>query len=88
MSTCRFCNNWRDQGVVKYGPRHYAHFRCFLEKKLDLLPQLPGWKLGEFPFRLLREFKVTDENGRFVDPAVQRKFDAAEVPFRSTAREA
>jgi hypothetical protein len=53
-STCRFCDNWRDQGMVKYGPRHYAHFKCYLDagKKLD---DLPAWMVGEFPFFLLKE---------------------------------
>lgn len=87
MPTCRFCNNWRDQGMVKYGPRHYAHFRCFLENGKSLV-DLPGWKLGEFPYRLLKEFGAVNEQGEFYNPVVRAKFKAAEVPFRSAAREA
>jgi hypothetical protein len=51
---CRFCDNWRDQGLVKYGTRHYAHFRCYLDagKSLD---RLASWQLEEFPYFLLKE---------------------------------
>ena len=78
---CRFCTNWRDQEMVKYGPRHYAHFRCFLENGKSL-HKVPVWQLGNFPFRLLQEFGVVAD-GEFVDPILRAKFKAAEVPMRS-----
>lgn len=53
-NNCRFCDNWRDQGLVKYSTRHYAHYKCYLDagKKLSALPK---WQIGEFPFFLLKE---------------------------------
>lgn len=59
MSNCRFCDDWRDQRMVKYGARHYAHFKCYLDagKTLD---ELPAWKVGEFPYRLLKERGLLD----------------------------
>lgn len=74
---CRFCNNWRDQGMVKYGPRHHAHFRCFLENGKSL-HKIPAWRLGDFPFRLLKEFGITDTNGEFVDPVLRANFKRAQ----------
>lgn len=58
-NTCRFCSN-HDQKFVQYGVRHYAHHRCYLEggKKIS---DLHAWQVGEFPFRLLKEFGVLDE---------------------------
>jgi hypothetical protein len=40
--------------MVKYGTRHYAHFKCYLDagKTLD---SLPAWRVAEFPFFLLKE---------------------------------
>jgi hypothetical protein len=75
---CRFCDDWRDQGLVHYGTRHYAHFRCYLEKGKPL-DKLEGWQLGKFPFRLLREFSVTDENGEFRDPVLGAKFKKSQA---------
>jgi len=51
---CRFCDNWRDQGLVKYGTRHYAHYRCYLDAGKPL-SALPKWQVGEFPYFLLKE---------------------------------
>lgn len=52
--TCRFCGDWKNQDMVKYGVRHYAHFRCYLDagKTLD---DLWPWQVGEFPHKLLKE---------------------------------
>jgi len=58
MNTCRFCNGaeYSDAQIrmVKYGVRHYAHFKCYLEagKSLD---DLHSWQVREFPYRLLKE---------------------------------
>jgi len=81
MSNCRFCDNWRDQGMVKYGTRHYAHFRCYLEHGKSLT-DLPDWQLGTFPYRLLREFNITDENNEFVDPVLRARFAKEQVAAR------
>ncbi len=56
LSTCRFCKgtSMDGDGMVKYGVRHYAHFKCYLDadKSLD---DLHAWQVGQFPFRLLKE---------------------------------
>lgn len=61
MNTCRFCgiSSYDGSGLVKYGTRHYAHFRCYLHagKTID---DLPAWKVGEFPYRLLEERGLLD----------------------------
>jgi hypothetical protein len=46
--------------MVKYGVRHYAHFRCYLDagKKLD---DLHGWQVSQFPFALLKERGLLDQ---------------------------
>jgi hypothetical protein len=51
--TCRFCDN-RDQAMVKYGTRHNAHFKCYLDagKSLD---DLHAWQVRQFPYFLLKE---------------------------------
>jgi hypothetical protein len=45
--------------MVKYGTRHYAHFRCYLDagKTLD---DLAAWKVGLFPFFLLKDRGLLD----------------------------
>lgn len=50
---CRFCKEWRGD-KVKYGVRHYAHFKCYLDagKSLD---DLHAWQLRQFPYRLLKD---------------------------------
>lgn len=57
FATCRFCGqdtvNASDD-MVKYGVRHYAHFRCYLDAGKTLDGLFP-WQLGKFPFRLLKE---------------------------------
>lgn len=55
---CRFCDS-RDQSMVKYGVRHYAHFRCYLDagKKLD---DLHPWQVRHFPYFLLKERGLLD----------------------------
>lgn len=60
MQTCRFCKSWKDEdSMVKYGVRHYAHFRCYLEagKKLS---DLRGWQVSKFPFVLLKEKELLE----------------------------
>lgn len=62
MSTCRFCNN-TNQSLVKYGVRHYAHFKCYLDagKKLE---DLHDWQVREFPYRLLKDRGLLDQIDR------------------------
>lgn len=65
MHTCRFCKDYstRKDNMVKYGARHWAHFRCWLDAKgkeirepgiyheiLQLLQLgLHDWQLKQFP---------------------------------------
>jgi len=59
VNQCRFCSA-RTEPQVKYGVRHYAHFKCYLDagKKLS---DLHAWQIGEFPFRLLKERGLEQE---------------------------
>jgi hypothetical protein len=56
LMTCRFCkeSSFDTDKMVKYGVRHYAHFKCYLDagKSLD---DLHSWQVGQFPYRLLKE---------------------------------
>lgn len=56
LSTCRFCDGTSSDGdnMVKYGVRHYAHFKCYLDAG-KTLATLHDWQVGQFPFRLLKE---------------------------------
>lgn len=60
--TCRYCKKetWEDEeGMVKYGTRHYAHYACFLDLKgTHGLLTLPAWKLRLFPWRIIKERKI------------------------------
>lgn len=59
FNTCRFCGDG-DQAMVRYGIRHHAHFKCYLDagKKLsDLHP----WQVRQFPYKLLKERGLLDE---------------------------
>lgn len=64
FNTCRFCDN-RNQSLVKYGTRHYAHFLCYLDagKKLT---DLHAWQVKQFPYRLLKERGLLDEAYRII----------------------
>lgn len=58
MNTCRFCKKSEHlesaAGLVKYGVRHYAHPKCYLDagKSLD---DISDWQIGKFPHRLLKD---------------------------------
>ena len=55
MATCRICKKYCDEEkMVKYGPRHYAHHRCYLDAGKPL-SDLPAWKVRQFPYLLLKE---------------------------------
>jgi hypothetical protein len=68
LSTCRFCkkSSFDGDGMVKYGVRHYAHFKCYLEagKGLDALHD---WQAREFPYRLLKERGLLGRAGTLVE---------------------
>lgn len=61
MMTCRFCkeSGYDSAHFVKYGVRHYAHYHCYLTagKRLE---DLRDWQIGEFPYRLIKRFKLDD----------------------------
>lgn len=64
FNTCRFCggSSHVDDGMVQYGVRHHAHFKCYLDagKKLDALH---AWQIDSFPYVLLKQrglLKVAD----------------------------
>jgi hypothetical protein len=48
------------EDLVKYGTRHYAHPRCYLEKGKPLA-DLPTWALESFPYFVLKDFGKLDE---------------------------
>lgn len=80
-NNCRFCKKFETDGsnsLVKYGTRHYAHYRCYLEagKSLD---DLHAWQLGHFPFRMVRDlgllpyFEARAENEKRRKAALARQ---------------
>jgi hypothetical protein len=77
FNTCRFCDD-RDQSMVKYGTRHYAHFKCYLDagKKLT---DLHSWQARQFPYRLLKERGLLDVAQQVID----RDFVAAGFKVKS-----
>lgn len=75
MHMCRFCRNLKSHHrMVKYAPRHWAHFDCWLDAKggelgakptfkavLDLLQtSLHGWQLAQFPVFKLADWLVVN----------------------------
>jgi len=55
-NTCRFCKGPlapSDQ-LIKYGTRHYAHPKCYLDAGKSL-EALPAWRLETLPYFLLKE---------------------------------
>jgi hypothetical protein len=65
IRTCRFCHksSFDADQMLRYGPRHNAHFACYLDsgKKLsDLKP----WQVERFPWRLLHDRGLLDEAAR------------------------
>ncbi len=60
MHVCRFCHQYAsDDGLVKYGRRHYAHFHCYLKRKP--LRLLSPWQVGQFPWTLLKDHGLLAE---------------------------
>lgn len=63
LQTCRFCKESDCDGtdtMVKYGVRHYAHYRCYLDAG-RLLSDLHDWQIVHFPLKALTEFGLLDE---------------------------
>ena len=59
MSTCRFCKHFiyehgSTRVPLKYGPRHYAHYDCFLDSG-HTLDELPAYQISKFPYKLIKE---------------------------------
>jgi hypothetical protein len=61
VQTCRFCKRYMgsDEGV-KYGVRHWAHFKCYLDAGKDLF-KLPRHQVGRFPYKLLKARGLIDK---------------------------
>jgi hypothetical protein len=59
MMTCRYCGKFGvdSSHFVKYGRRHYAHHRCYLGRHKNLNKLTPH-QIGQFPWKLLREFDL------------------------------
>ena len=77
MTTCRFCEKWKGP-MVKYGTRHYAHPRCYLENG-KRLADLHAWQIEEFPVKVLSDFGHLDiKTLKFTDPDIQAKVDGVE----------
>ena len=54
FNTCRFCDNFMSQDLVKYGARHYAHYDCYLDAGKSLF-DLRAWQVAKFPYFLLKK---------------------------------
>lgn len=69
--TCRFCGKQDHAGavtMVRYGIRHHAHYRCYLEAGKSLADLHP-WQVGMFPFRLIKERGLDAEATRLMTAA-------------------
>lgn len=73
LKTCRFCgcsNFERNHPAAKshlfrYGARHSAHLKCYVERKgveetRKLLAKLPTHRVAEMPFFELQELQLLD----------------------------
>ena len=50
---CRICKEYKrpDERMLKYSIRHYAHYRCWLDKYgMNSFDNLSRWQLNQFPF--------------------------------------
>lgn len=63
---CRFCGRHESAlNLLKYGVRHYAHYRCYLAGG-GTLAALTAWQVSRFPAGVLRIHGVADEAARIV----------------------
>lgn len=69
MPTCRFCHeSGTEDGMTKYGTRHYAHFACYLDAGKPLSDLRP-WRVRLFPWKVLKERNLLDEANRLTAEA-------------------
>ncbi len=61
--TCRFCDSHDFAPKVKYGVRHYAHHRCYLDAGKKLA-DLRSWQVAQFPYNLLKRRNLLAEAER------------------------
>jgi hypothetical protein len=66
MNTCRLCGGWKENNgngvVLRYGPRHYAHARCGLDRwKAEFFTRLSSNELARFPFLFALDAGLLDE---------------------------
>ena len=75
LMTCRFCkgHSYDHTDFVKYGVRHYAHHRCYLESGKPL-SCLHDWQIMQFPALLLSEMGLLE-----VAEAAAKRLDHAEL---------
>ena len=71
FATCRMCGECEPESrLVRYGPRHCAHPRCFLKKKGVVgLRSLRDWQLERFPALVAQEFGLLDELRKLIQVA-------------------
>jgi len=57
--TCRFCKKY-DGPMVHYGPRHWAHPECGIERfgASAFLGKLHSWQINYFPWPLVKQYKA------------------------------
>jgi hypothetical protein len=60
FNTCRFCDDYMSQDLVKYGTRHYAHPKCYLDAGKPLA-DLHKWQIEQFPYFLLKDRGLLQE---------------------------
>lgn len=63
---CRYCEDWRDQNLLHYSTRHYAHPKCWLDRGRTL-SELPWHQIERIPYFLLKERGSLDEATRLIE---------------------
>lgn len=64
-NTCRYCHRCGADGFVKYGTRHYACHKCYLDAG-KTLSALPSWQISQFPWLLLVDRGLLDQAQRLL----------------------
>ncbi len=76
MNVCRLCKGEKPHRMVKYAPRHWAHYPCWFRARarefdltrdledqiVELLKQRHVWELQEFPVLALGDW--LEDSGR------------------------
>ncbi len=62
-NVCRFCGKHdRDDALVKYGVRHYAHGPCLATHRgVDAIASLHAWQIARLPVLLMQKAGVSFE---------------------------